>query len=153
MKHINIKELTTIDQMQQSYELLTVLYPNDFSIEKYNSLLKEMLTSNYRQVIAVDGDRIVAVAGLTIATKIWSGRYMDMDHVVVDREYRGMGIGKQLLAYTKRLCNQEGCQILSCDVYSENFDAQRFYMNEQFVPRGFHFIHTFDKNLDLKAYD
>lgn len=153
MKHITIKELTAIEDMQRTYDLLTVLYPNNFSKEKYNELLQEMIRSNYRQIIAIDRERIVAVAGLTIATKIWSGRYMDMDHVIVDRDYRGMGIGKQLLAYTKRLCKQENCQILSCDVYSENFDAQRFYMNEQFVPRGFHFIHTFDKNLDLKAYD
>lgn len=153
MKHITIKELRSLDEMLDSYPVIKILYPNNFSKDNYKVLLQEMLLGNYRQLVAVDNDQIVGVAGLTIATKIWSGKYMDMDHVVVRKDYRGIGIGKQFLSYTKELCKKEECQILSCDVYSENFDAQRFYMNEGFVPRGFHFIHTFKDNLDLKAYD
>lgn len=153
MKHIKIKEYTRLDEMMSTYNIIKILYPNNLTREKYTALLKEMLTGNYRQIVALDEDTIVGVAGLTFATKIWSGKYTDMDHVVVDNNYRGMGVGKQLLAYTKDLCEKENCQILSCDVYSENFSAQRFYMNEGFVPRGFHFIHTFKDDLDLKAYD
>tara|TARA_B100000508_G_scaffold141026_1_gene145254 strand:- start:27607 stop:28068 length:462 start_codon:yes stop_codon:yes gene_type:complete len=153
MTTIIIKELKTIDEMLESYDLLTLLYPTDFSVDKYKSLLAEMLEGNYRQVAAYEGNKIVGIAGLTIATKIWSGRYMDMDHFVVSRDHRSTGVGKKIIKYVKELSIQENCKILSCDVYSENFDAQRFYMNERFVPRGFHFVHVNDKNLDLKAHD
>lgn len=153
MKHITIRELSTLDEMLRSYDLLCLLYPDDFSLEKYKALLLEMLKGDYRQVGAFEGDKLVGVAGLTIATKIWSGKYMDMDHFVVSRDLRSSGVGKQMIAYVKQLSKQEKCKILSCDVYSENFEAQRFYMNERFVPRGFHFVHVNDKNIDLKAHD
>jgi ribosomal protein S18 acetylase RimI-like enzyme len=153
MKHITIRELTTIEEMLSSYDLLCILYPTNFSIDQYRDLLKEMLKGNYRQVVAVDGEHIVGVTGLTIATKIWSGKYMDMDHFVVSRDIRSSGIGKQIMQYVKELSLKEECKILSCDVYSENFEAQRFYMNERFVPRGFHFVNTIDKSIQLKAND
>lgn len=153
MKQITIRELSTLDEMMNSYDLLCILYPNDFSFEKYKELLREMLKGDYRQVAAFEGDKLVGVTGLTIATKIWSGKYMDMDHFVVSRDIRSSGIGKQIMMYVKQLSVKEKCKILSCDVYSENFEAQRFYMNERFVPRGFHFVHVNDKNINLKAHD
>lgn len=153
MKHITIRELVNIEEMLASYDLLCILYPTNFSIDQYKALLEEMLKGNYRQVVAVEGENIVGVAGVTIATKIWSGKYMDMDHFVVSRENRSSGIGKQIMHYVKELSLKEECKILSCDVYSENFEAQRFYMNEQFVPRGFHFVNTIDKSIELKAHD
>ena len=153
MKHITVREFKTIEEMERCHELLQVLYPDNFSKEDYRSLLKEMTRGTYFQVVAMDDDKVIGVAGLTIATKIWSGRYMDMDHFVVDRAYRSKGIGTLMLSRVKQLSKEENCKILSCDVYSENFNAQRLYMNEGFVPRGFHFIHIHDKNLDLKARD
>jgi ribosomal protein S18 acetylase RimI-like enzyme len=153
MKHITVREFKTIEEMEQSHELLKLLYPNNFSLDDYRSLLSEMTKGSYTQVVALDHDKVIGVAGLTVATKIWSGRYMDMDHFVVDRSYRSKGIGTLMLSRVKQLSEEENCKILSCDVYSENFNAQRLYMNEEFVPRGFHFIHIHDKSLDLKARD
>lgn len=153
MKNIEIRELNTLDEMLEAYELLCILYPTGFSMDQYHSLLVEMMKGNYRQVAAYVDGKMVGVAGLTIATKIWSGKYMDMDHFVVSRDIRSKGIGKKMITYVRELSNKEGCKILSCDVYSENFEAQRFYMNERFVPRGFHFVHVNDKNMNLKAHD
>ncbi len=153
MKNSYIKELSTIDEMLDSYDLLCILYPSNFTKEKYRFLLEEMLKGDYRQVAAYVNGEMVGISGLTISTKIWSGKYMDMDHFVVYREYRSSGIGRQMMQYIKKISQKEECKILSCDVYSENFDAQRFYMNEKFVPRGFHFILANDKDMDLKAHD
>ena len=153
MKNITIKELCTIDQMLDSYPLLCILYPTDFSKEKYRSLLKEMLKGEYIQVAAFINDKMVGVTGISISTKIWSGKYMDMDHFVVSRDQRSNGVGKQMMKYIKDLSQKKECKILSCDVYTENFEAQRFYMNERFIPRGFHFIHVNDKDIDLTAHD
>lgn len=153
MKNITIKELSTIDEMLESYELLCILYPTGFSKDQYRSLLDEMMKGDYRQVAAFMNDKIVGITGLTIATKIWSGKYMDMDHFVVSRDERSNGIGKIMMSYVKDLSLREECKILSCDVYTENFEAQRFYMNEKFVPRGFHFVHINDTEIDLKAHD
>lgn len=149
MDQISIKQYTSIKEMLKTYELLTVLYTENFLLQDYKSLLQEMTRGNYFQVVAHDGNKIIGVAGITVSTKIWSGRYMDMDHFIVEKSFRSKGIGKLMLAYIKKLSKQENCKILSCDVYSENFKAQRLYMNEGFVPRGFHFIHVFDENLKL----
>jgi hypothetical protein len=41
---------------------------------------------------------------------------------------------------------EEKCSMIVLDAYTENFTAHRFYYNQGYVPRGFHFLKIIDKD-------
>jgi len=132
-------ELTTIDEMMEHFSLIQQLYP-DYSTEKYQDLLSAMLPNNYKQLIVVENGITIALAGFWIGTKLWSGKYLEMDNVVVHENFRSNGIGSIMTNYLNQKAIDEDCKMIVLDAFSTNFGAHKFYMNHGFVPKGFHFI-------------
>jgi ribosomal protein S18 acetylase RimI-like enzyme len=132
-------ELTTIDEMMEQFPLIQQLYP-DYTIEKYGNLLAAMLPNNYKQIIVVENGITVGLAGFWIGTKLWSGKYLEMDNVVVHEDFRSNGIGSIMTNYLNQKAIDEDCKMIVLDAFSTNFGAHKFYMNHGFVPKGFHFI-------------
>jgi len=132
-------ELTTIDEMMEHFSLIQQLYP-DYSTEKYQDLLSAMLPNNYKQLIVVENGITIALAGFWIGTKLWSGKYLEMDNVVVHEDFRSNGIGSIMTNYLNQKAIDEDCKMIVLDAFSTNFGAHKFYMNHGFVPKGFHFI-------------
>lgn len=132
-------ELTTIDEMMEQFSLIQQLYP-DYSPEKYHDLLSAMLPNNYKQLIVVENGITIALAGFWIGTKLWSGKYLELDNVVVHEDFRSKGIGSIMTDYLNQKAMDEQCNMIVLDAFSTNFGAHKFYMNHGFVPKGFHFI-------------
>lgn len=132
-------ELTTIDEMMEHFSLIQQLYP-DYSTEKYHYLLSAMLPNNYKQLIVVANGITIGLAGFWIGTKLWSGKYLELDNVVVHEDFRSKGIGSIMTDYLNQKAMDEQCNMIVLDAFSTNFGAHKFYMNHGFVPKGFHFI-------------
>jgi ribosomal protein S18 acetylase RimI-like enzyme len=132
-------ELTTIDEMMEQFSLIQQLYP-DYSAEKYHDLLTAMIPHNYKQIIVVENGITIGLAGFWIGTKLWSGKYLEMDNVVVHEDFRSNGIGSIMTNYLNQKAIDEDCKMIVLDAFSTNFGAHKFYMNHGFVPKGFHFI-------------
>ena len=132
-------ELTTIDEMMEQFSLIQQLYP-DYSTEKYHDLLSAMLPNNYKQLIVEENGITIALAGFWIGTKLWSGKYLELDNVVVHEDFRSKGIGSIMTNYLNQKAIDEDCKMIVLDAFSTNFGAHKFYMNHGFVPKGFHFI-------------
>lgn len=136
-----IQERTELVEMLPSFTLLNQLY-SDLTPERYETLLKETIPHNYKQITVHDNEKIVGVCGYWIATKIWCGKYLELDNVVVHESYRSKGIGKIMTDYLLQKAKKEGCNMLGLDVYTDNFKGVKFYMNQGYVPRGFHMINV-----------
>jgi ribosomal protein S18 acetylase RimI-like enzyme len=50
-----------------------------------------------------------------------------LDTLCVDKEFRGKGIGTQLISLTKKKAEENDFDILSLIVLADNFSAQRLY--------------------------
>lgn len=151
-KEFSLKELSSVEEMLETFDLLKILYP-DFTVPRYRELLEEIIPHNYKQLVALYNGEIVGVSGFWIATKIWSGKYLEMDNVIISRDYRSQGIGDQFVKFLKQRAIEEKCNMMACDVYTDNFKAHKFYMNQGFIPRGFHFINVMNEELDFGVKD
>lgn len=139
-----IKELNTFSEMAEHYELIRQLNPW-LSQEKYEARLQAMIPlGNYCMLAVYDEQRCVGISGIWIATKIYSGKYIEMDNVVVDEAYRSKGIGKLLVDATLALAKKEGCRIAMLDAYIPNSAAHKFYERHGFEAKGYHFIKKID---------
>ena len=134
-----IKELTTIDEMLANIEVMRFLYPT-FTLEKYESYLVEMIPHNYKEVAVFENEICVAVSGFWSGTKLWSGKYIEIDNFIVHPDHRSKGLGKMMTDYVDALAKETGCTMIVLDAFTGNFTAHRFYYNQGYVPKGFHFL-------------
>lgn len=136
---IQVKEITTKEEMLQQMELIQQMYPH-YTSEKYEALLNEMLPLQYKQVLVIDNEVCIGLAGFWIATKLWSGKYLELDNVIVHTAHRSKGVGEQIVKYLNEKAMATNCNVVVLDAYTSNYRAQKFFFNQGFVPQGFHFV-------------
>lgn len=138
-------ELTTIEEMLAQIETMLHLYPK-LTLEKYESYLQEMVPHNYKQLAVFEGDVCVGLTGFWTAMKIWTGKYIEIDNFIVHSDHRSKGIGKIMTDYLDEKAKAEGCNAIVLDAFTGNFTAHRFYYNQGYEPRGFHFLKILNKD-------
>lgn len=141
---LEIRELTTTAEMLEQIELIRQLYPK-MSEEKYESFLMEMIPHNYTQIAVFDNDDCIGITGLWFSTKLWSGKYLEIDNFVVHQAYRSKGIGKMIADFIEQKALDLGCTNIVLDAFTTNFKAHRFYYNQGYSPKGFHFVKILDE--------
>lgn len=136
---MEIRILTQKVEMLAHLDIIKQLYP-DFTLEKYGTLLDEMLQANYQQIIVTKNKQTIALTGVWIGTKLWSGKYIEIDSFVVHQDFRGQKIGDILIAEVHKIANKENANQIVLDAFTTNFSAGKFYINHGFQPKGFHFV-------------
>ena len=136
---MEIRILFQKSEMLAHFDIVKQLYP-DFTVEKYGTLLDEMLKANYQQVIVTKNNNTIALTGVWIGTKLWSGKYIEIDSFVVDEDFRGQKIGDILIKEVHKIAEKEGANQIVLDAFTTNFTAGKFYINHGFQPKGFHFV-------------
>ncbi len=124
------------------FSLFSLLIQLNLHLKKadYKIMLKDMLKHGYRMAGIFDGRKCIGMSGFWISTKIYSGKYVELDNVVVDKNYRSQGVGKMLCDWIIAEAKSDGCKTAMLDAYTENSSGHKFYLREGFIIRGFHFI-------------
>lgn len=136
---LTVRELVGKQEMINNISVLQVLYPS-LTLEEYKIELDQMLPHNYGQVGVFDGEDCLGISGFWIGTKLWCGKYLELDNIIVAEKKRGQGIGKLIFDFLHKKAIEHDCTMLSLDSYTTNFKAHKFFYNEGFAPKGFHFI-------------
>ncbi len=134
-----IRKMGKVDEMKDSIDLIRELTP-DLAEPDYHKMLADMVPHNYFQVGVYEGDKLIAVSGYWIATKIYCGKYLEIDNFVVATEYRSKQVGKMLVDWMLEEAKIQGCKASLLDAYVENFKAHKFYYKQGFIARGFHYL-------------
>ena len=132
-------ELNTKEQMLSAYKIMHELYP-ELTQEEYSKNLDEMIPKSYKQVLVLNNEEMIGLSGYWIGTKLWCGKYLEMDNVVVSENYRGKGVANLLSEKLHEVAQVNNCKMMCLDAYTENLPALKFYVKAGFVPRGFHYI-------------
>lgn len=136
---MDIRKCTTIAEMLPHLPLIQKLSPQ-LTVTRYTQLLEDMVGHNYYQVALYEGDFCIAVSGYWISTKLYSGKYIEVDNFVVHEDHRNKGAGKLLLDWMLQEATVNGCETAMLDAYVENFKGHHFYYREGFIARGYHFL-------------
>lgn len=139
------QELTTIATMLEHFDMIKLLYPT-MKLETYERFLNDMLPHNYKQLVVFENDICVGITGFWFGTKLWTGKYLEIDNFVTHPNHRKKGIAKIMTDYLALKASDLNCTCIVLDAFSGNFEAHRFYYNQGYAPRGFHFIKTINKD-------
>ena len=136
---LTIRELQGKDEMMGHISVLHAIYPS-LTVEEYDRELDQMLPHNYGQVAVFDDEICIGISGFWIGTKLWSGKYIEIDSFVVHEDFRGQKIGDILIKEVHKIAEKEGANQIVLDAFTTNFTAGKFYINHGFQPKGFHFV-------------
>ena len=142
---LTIRDLTGKQEMMDNITVLNAIYPS-LTVEEYDRELNQMLQHNYGQVAVFDDEICIGISGFWIGTKLWCGKYLELDNIVVLEKYRSKGVGKLLFDFLHKKAVEHDCTMLSLDSYTHNFKAHKFFYNQGFSPKGFHFINILKPN-------
>ena len=140
-----VRELVDKAEMLEQLSVLNELYPN-LTLDEYSVELDEMLPHRYGQVAVFDENECIAISGFWIGNKLWVGKYLELDNIIVREKYRSQGVGKLMFDFLEKKAKEQQCNMLSLDPYTNNFSAHKFFYNEGYAPRGFHFIKLLNKD-------
>jgi GNAT superfamily N-acetyltransferase len=139
------RQLETVSEMVAQIETIRFLYP-EMTIETYETYLNNMLPNGYKQVAVFENKQCVALSGFWHNTKLWTGPYLEIDNFIVHPDHRKKGLGKIITDFIDLKAKELSCSCIVLDAFTGNFPAHRFYYNQGYEPRGFHFIKTIDEN-------
>ena len=130
-----------IDLLSQVHELHFEGRPDIFKdgINKYDYSELEAMIDEDKTLIYVytdENDEVLGYAFLqfiSVWNKMLHGvKYVFIDDLCVDKEYRGKGIGKALLDYVYELSKELNYDYVRLNVWSFNKEAKEFYLKNGF---------------------
>lgn len=88
---------------------------------------------------------MIGISGFWVGTKLWCGKYLELDNVFTSTKHRSKGVGDLIFTYLEKKALELNCTMLALDSYTDNFKAHKFFFKKGYIPRGFHFINILDK--------
>jgi GNAT superfamily N-acetyltransferase len=120
--------------------LLKKLNDDVISSEILQQRILEMSNQNYECLGVYQKESLIGICGLWFQTRHYAGKSMEIDHVIIDDKYRNQGIGKALMEFVYTYANKKQCNWIELNTYVDNFPSHKFYNNQGFIGKGFHFI-------------
>lgn len=100
----------------------------------------EMTTQNYECLGIYDGDNLIGICGMWFQTRHYAGRSIEVDHVIIGENYRNQGLGDKLMKFVYEYAKKKDCRWVELNTYVHNFPSHKFYYNQGFVAKGYHFV-------------
>ncbi len=122
-------------------EMALALWPEEKPDELQDVLSDLMLSPNHKNFICIaDNDQPIAFANFSIKNDYIEGsetnRVGFVEGIYVKPEYRGQGIGRQLLKLGETWASAQGCTEMGSDAYITNTESRLFHKKSGFREAG-----------------
>ncbi|GHC56088.1 hypothetical protein GCM10008083_20680 [Ulvibacter litoralis] len=112
------------------------------SEELLNERVLEMAQQNHECIGIYEGNTHIGICGMWFQTRHYAGKSMEVDHVFIEDTYRNKGIGNLLMEHVYTYARSKDCKWVELNAYVYNFPSHKFYYNQGFVAKGYHFVKT-----------
>ena len=119
--------------------LANKLHPR-LEAEKVHAYLAEMFAfpTYYCFGLWQEG-KLVAMSNGWITVRIYSGKQLEVDNVIVDPDLRSQGVGKIFFEHIQDWAVRNQCNTIELNTFVQNSKSHKFYFNEGYAILGFHF--------------
>ncbi|MTI30487.1 GNAT family N-acetyltransferase [Xanthovirga aplysinae] len=142
--NLDIREATNAD-FKGIFLLLNQLWPDlTLDYEKLKKVYLVALVSIKQHLIVAEVDgKIVGFCSLTIKNNLWqAGNLAHVDELVIDKDFRGNGLGKKLLESITKIAEENYCKRIELDSSFHRKEAHNFYESVGYKNRAFLFSKT-----------
>ncbi len=124
---VQISDVTDNEyEARKGFHIYQQLHPG-LTEDVFLSRLKDAAVDGYRLFYAYEDDVIVGLVGFKIHTLLYRGRAVHIDSLVVDKDSRRNGLGKQLLAIAEVFGKADGASEAYLETGHKRAEANAFY--------------------------
>lgn len=136
---------------ETAFKIVTIEYLDDIAylgqqlnpkltLDETKAYLKQMfLFNNYTCFGAFSNNKLIGISSAWTTVRLYSGKQLEVDNVVVDKAFQSKGIGKKLFEFIERWASENEFKTIELNTYVQNSKSHKFYFNLGFSILGFHF--------------
>jgi GNAT superfamily N-acetyltransferase len=128
-------------QIERCFSVMTQLRPH-LSQADFVDRVQQQRQTGYQLVFLEMENQVVAVAGFRISNNLAWGKFLYVDDLIVDKNKRSHGYGKQLFQWLVKYAQDRHCKQLHLDSGVQRFAAHKFYLQQNMNISSHHFSLT-----------
>jgi len=139
MNNFVVKTINPNKNLVKVKELLLQLNP-DLGEKYIEQILEQMHTfKNYTCFGLYENDKIIGISSGWTSIRIYSGKQLELDNVVIDEKLQSKGLGTIFFDKIEEWALQKEYQSISLNTYVSNSRSHKFYFNQGYKILGFNF--------------
>ena len=133
-----IKKLTEehLDEIVVLTKILNATIDTSILLQRQKQMLQ---FEHYHCFGFYDDEKLVGLSSGWITIRLYSGKQLEIDNVIIHPVQRSKGYGKIFLALLENWAIEHDCQTVELNTYVGNGRSHKFYFNEGYEILGFHF--------------
>jgi GNAT superfamily N-acetyltransferase len=112
-------------------------------MEVLQNRLTEMIPMGYKCIGVYDQEKLIGICGVWVLNKLYAGKHVEPDNVIVSPQYQGKGIGELMLDFLNDYAKEIGCERAEVNCYAKNVRGKKFWENQGYEALGIHLIKTY----------
>lgn len=131
---IIISKINTDKDIEKTYNIMKQLRYN-IEPEKYVYYIKQMIShqKQYNLISAYLNDKCLGVIGFSYDFRLSVGKMIYIEDLIIDENYRNLGIGKKLMDYVEEIAKKQNIKTLILDSAIHRKQAHKFYERLGFI--------------------
>ncbi|WP_235914957.1 GNAT family N-acetyltransferase [Flagellimonas ochracea] len=106
--------------------------------------LTEMIPMGYQCIGVYDQERLIGICGVWTLNKLYAGKHLEPDNVMIDPNYQGKGIGNLLMQFLFEYAKEIGCEGTEVNCYAKNIRGKKFWESHGYEALGYHLVKRFN---------
>lgn len=132
-------KLLTREHLEDIASLGQQLNPK-LTLEETKNYLTQMFNfENYTCFGVFLEDKLVGISSAWTTVKLYSGKQLEVDNVIIDSSLQSKGIGKAFFEFIENWARQNDFKTIELNTYVQNSKSHKFYFNLGYSILGFHF--------------
>ena len=115
------------------------LNPNLTLEQIKNYLLQMFELETYNCFGIFFNDKLVGISSAWSTVRLYSGKQLEVDNVVIDSSQQSKGLGKLFFEFIEDWAKKNEYKTIELNTYVQNSKSHKFYYNLGFSILGFHF--------------
>lgn len=101
--------------------------------------LNDMVANGYQCVGVYDDEKLIGICGMWILYKVYVGKHLEPDNVIIHPDYRSKGIGEKMMEWVENFAKENNCEALELNAYLINEKGRKFWEENKYKKLGVHF--------------
>ncbi len=145
---LEIREARSDADYHIAYPIIRQLFPQ-LDMQTYARRVFVARATGYRMFMGEVDKQLVGVIGVIANHNLHDGFVTYIEHVVVDKKFRGYGYGSQLIKFAEDRAREEGCYLVELDTDIGAERASKLYESSGYKKSGdYYFKQLRDENID-----
>lgn len=147
-QRMDIREARSDADYHVAYPIIRQLFPQ-LDMQTYARRVFVARSTGYRMFMGEVDKQVVGVIGVIANHNLHDGFVTYIEHVVVDKKFRGNGYGSQLIEFAEERAREEGCYLIELDTDIGAERAAKLYESSGYQKSGdYYFKQLREENMD-----